>query len=341
MKQRFQNTGLFTLLLVVVFVNLLILLYLKYHLNGIPISELRLDYMGNILNLAVTAVLFTGILFHFFYKKKLDKKKLIFLVMLQFFITLSMGLIYLNAKVDLVSSTSYLFNFPARKVYAGFLFIIGELFQLYSLLYVWGLIFNSENIFEIRTLVRMVALIFLLLIFSLLYVWNVSNYDEKKIENTVFEYGCIPGAAVWSHGKPSPIFEGRIRKAFELYKKGQIKQIILTGGNAPGEISESEAAYKYLKNLKVPEKSLQLETQSSTTTLQIRYLYKKYFGLQNQKPILIISDGFHLTRIIQIAKYFNVNVVGVASGYTLSFDKTIFYRSRESVALLLFWFFAI
>ena len=319
----------------------MILLYLKYHLNGIPISELRLDYMGNILNLAVTVVLFSGILFHFLSNKKLDKKKLIFLVMLQFFITLSLGLIYLNAKVDLVSSTSYLLNFPAKKVYAGFLFILGELFQLYSLLYVWGLIFNSENLFEIRTLVRMIALIFLLLIFSLLYVWNVRTYDEKKIENTVFEYGCIPGAAVWSHGKPSPIFEGRIRKAFELYKKGQIKQIILTGGNAPGEISESEAAYKYLKNLKVPEKSLQLETQSSTTTLQIRYLYKKYFGLPKQKPILIISDGFHLTRIIQIAKYFNVNVVGVASGYTLSFDKTIFYRSRESVALLLFWFFAI
>ena len=341
MKQRLQNTGLFTLLLVIVVVNLLILLYLKYHLNGIPISELRLDYLGNILNLIVAAVLFAGILVHFFSKKKLDKKKLIFLIMLQFFIALSLGLIYLNAKVNLVSSTSYLFNFPAKKVYAGFLFIIGELFHLYSLLYVWGLIFNSENIFEIRTLVRMVALIFLLLIFSLLYVWNVRTYDEKKIENTVFEYGCIPGAAVWSHGKPSPIFEGRIRKAFELYKKGQIKEIILTGGNAPGEISESEAAYKYLKNLKVPEKSLQLETQSSTTTLQIRYLYKKYFGLQNQKPILIISDGFHLTRIIQIAKYFNVNVVGVASGYTLSFDKTIFYRSRESVALLLFWFFAI
>jgi len=297
--------------------------------------------MGNILNLAVAAVLFTGILFHFFSKKKLDKKKLIFLIMLQFFITLSLGLIYLNAKVDLVSSTSYLFNFPAKKVYAGFFFIVGELFQLYSLLYVWGLIFNSENLFEIRTLVRMVALIFLLLIFSLLYVWNVRTYDEKKIENTVFEYGCIPGAAVWSHVKPSPIFEGRIRKAFELYKKGQIKQIILTGGNAPGEISESEAAYNYLKNLKVPEKSLQLETQSSTTTMQIRYLYKKYFSSQNQKPILIVSDGFHLTRIIQIAKYFNVNVVGVASGYTLSFDKTIFYRTRESVALLLFWFFAI
>ncbi len=341
MKPRVQNTGLFTLLLVVVIVNLLILLYLKYHLNGIPISELRLDYLGNILNVAITALLITGIVIHLILEKRIDKKKIIFLIMLQFFITISLGLIYLNSRADLLNSAGYLFNFPAKKVYSGFLFIVGELFQLYSLLYVWGLIFNSENLFEIRTLVRMIALVFLLLTFSLFYVWNVRTYDEKKIENSVFEYGCIPGAAVWSRGKPSPIFEGRIRKAFELYKKGLIKQIILTGGNAPGEISESEAAYKYLRNLNVPEKNLQLETQSSTTTLQIRYLYKKYFSSQNQKPILIISDGFHLTRITQIAKYFNVNVVGVASGYTLSFDKTIFYRTRESVALLLFWFFAI
>lgn len=282
-----------------------------------------------------------GIIIHYFRKDKLDKKKLVFLIALQFFITLSMGLIYLIASHDLLNQSGYLFNFPVKKVYSGFLFIVGELFELYSLLYVWGLIFGSENLFEIRTFVRMIVVIFILLVISLFYVWNVRTYDEKKIANEVFEYGCIPGAAVWSHGKPSPIFEGRIRKAFDLYKKGIIKQIILTGGNAPGEISESQAAYKFLRNLNVPDKNLKLETESSTTTLQIKYLYKKYFTSQKLKPILIVSDGFHLTRITQIAKYFNVNVVGVASGYTLSFDKTIYYRTRESIALLLFWIFAI
>ncbi|MCX6168310.1 MAG: YdcF family protein [Ignavibacteriales bacterium] len=341
MKLRFQNTGLFISVLVTVIVNLFILLYLKYHLNGIPLNEFRVDYFGNILNLIFSFLLFVGIIIHYFRKDKLDKKKLVFLIALQFFITLSMGLIYLIASHDLLNQSGYLFNFPVKKVYSGFLFIVGELFELYSLLYVWGLIFGSENLFEIRTFVRMIVVIFILLVISLFYVWNVRTYDEKKIANEVFEYGCIPGAAVWSHGKPSPIFEGRIRKAFDLYKKGIIKQIILTGGNAPGEISESQAAYKFLRNLNVPDKNLKLETESSTTTLQIKYLYKKYFTSQKLKPILIVSDGFHLTRITQIAKYFNVNVVGVASGYTLSFDKTIYYRTRESIALLLFWIFAI
>jgi vancomycin permeability regulator SanA len=341
LKSRIQNSGLFALLLIVIIINLLVLLYLKYHLNGIPIRELRLDVVGNILNLAFTGILIIGIVYNLLAKNKLDKRKLFFLITLQFLITLSFGLIYLIASRNLSIQSGYLFNFPVKKVYSGFLFIVGEIFQLYSLLYVWGLIFGSEKLFEVRTLVRMIALIFILLVFSLLYVWNVRNYDETKIENRVFEFGCVPGAAVWSKGKPSPIFEGRIRKAYDLFQKGSIKKIILTGGNAPGEISESEAAYKYLRNLDVPDKNIELETQSSTTALQMKYLYDNYYDSQKKGPILIISDGFHLTRVIQIAKYFNVNVVGVASSYTMSFEKTIFYRTREGVALLLFWLFAI
>ena len=341
MKSRIQNTGVFILLSSLVIVNLAVLLYLKYYLNNLSIKEFKLDYFGNLLNLMIALLIISGIIIHFIIKKSIDKRRLMFLLTSQFLIAFSFGLIFLLAKFNLTNHGGYLFNFPLKKVYTGFLFILGALLQLYSLLYIWGLIFGSENLFEIRTLIRMIAVVFLLLIFSLFYVWNVRAYDEKEIVSSVFEYGCVPGAAVWSRGKPSPIFEGRIRKAFELYKKGWIKQIILTGGNAPGEISESEAAYKYLRNLDVPKKNLRLETQSSTTTLQIKFLYREYSNLQNHKPILIISDGFHLTRIIQIAKFFNLDVVGVSSDYSMAFDKTIFYRAREGVALLLFWFFAI
>lgn len=341
MKSRSQNTGLFLLLAFFVLLNLAALLFLKYYLNELTLSGFRLDYIGNVLNLFISIMIFIGILIHIIQKKNINTRRVMLLIAFQFIITLLLGLTFVFTKFNLINPVGYLFNFPVKKVYVGLLFIISALLQLYSLLYVWGLIYGAEKLFEIRTLIRTIVVVVLLLVFSLFYVWNVQLYDEKKIPNSKFEYGCVPGAAVWSRGKPSPIFEGRIRKAFELYRKGFIKQIILTGGNAPGEISESEAAYKYLRNLDVPEENLRLETQSSTTTLQIKFLSREYYNKQNSKPILIVSDGFHLTRIVQIAKFFNVNVVGVSSDYSMSFDKTIFYRARESVALLLFWFFAI
>lgn len=317
------------------------MLFLKYNLNGISLREFRFDYTGNVINIAVTVLLISGLIFQIIAKKNVDKKRVSLLFTFQIVTAILLVLLFLFEKFDLINADGYLFNFPVKKVYTGFLFILSALFQLYSVLYVWGMIFGSENLFEIRTLIRMIGTVFLLLVFSLFYVWNVSAYSEMKIDKSIFEYGCVPGAAVWSRGKPSPIFEGRIRKALELYRKGIITKIILTGGNAPGEISESEAAAKYLINLDVPKKNIRVETQSSTTTEQIKFLRKDYSSKQNQKPILIISDGFHLSRIIQIAKFFKVNTVGVASDHSLSFEKTLFYRAREGVALLLFWLFAI
>ncbi|MEW6702349.1 MAG: YdcF family protein [Bacteroidota bacterium] len=341
MKSVPTNNRSFVFLFFLTLVNLFVLLFLKYNLNGIPLQEFRFDYTGNIINIAVTVLLITGLIFNVAAKKNVDKKRVSLLFTFQIITAVLLVLLFLFEKFDLISANGYLFNFPAKKVYTGFLFILSTLLQIYSALYVWGIIFGSESLLEIRTLIRMIAAVFLLLFFSLFYVWNVSAYSEMKIDKSIFEYGCVPGAAVWSRGKPSPIFEGRIRKALELYRKGIISKIILTGGNAPGEISESEAAAKYLINLDVPKKNILVETQSSTTTEQIKFLRRDYFRKQDQKPILIISDGFHLSRIIQIAKFFKVNAAGISSDHSLSFEKTLFYRAREGVALLLFWLFAI
>jgi vancomycin permeability regulator SanA len=270
-----------------------------------------------------------------------DIRRISFLLSIQIITLFSLGLILAIEKTNILSLSGYLFGFPVKKVYVGFLFVLGELIQIYSMVYLWGLVFSLESLFEIRSLVRMTAAVIILMIFSLLYVWNVRAYEEEKLPNDSYEYSCIPGAAVWGKGKPSPIFEGRIRKALDLYRKNRIKKIILTGGHAPGEISESEAAYKYLANLDVPKNIMILETESSTTTDQIKFLRDQYYLPAQSNPILMISDGFHLSRVIQMSKFFRVNTQGVASGHSLSLSKTIFYRARESVALLLFWFFAI
>ncbi|MFA7228774.1 MAG: YdcF family protein [Melioribacteraceae bacterium] len=341
MKTRNKTAVYYLILAILGIINLAVLLYLKYYLNGLPVNEFRFDYAGNILNLCLTGFFLIGIVILQFGKKNVDGRRIIFLLSLQILLSISFALIILLAKFNLINPAGSILNFPMKKVYVGILFISGGLISLYSLLFIWGLILGPENLFEIRTLVRTGAIIILFLIFSLFYVWNVTIYDDNKIGNTVYDFGCIPGAAVYSNSKPSPIFEARIRKAFRLYQKGSIKMIILTGGNAPGEISESQAAYKYLRNLDLPIKNLRIETESSTTTLQIKFLYDEYWNSKTVKPIVVISDGFHLTRIIEISKFFNVKVIGVSSEYSMSLDKTIFYRTRESVALLLFWFFAI
>lgn len=320
---------------------LIFLIYLKYDLNDIPLKEIRFDYIGNLMNGFLAIVLIIALVVISFLKRTLDARKLIFVNIL---LTLSLALllaVWMLAKLNFLHTDKMIFNFPLKKVYMGAAYVLSLFTQLYSLNYLWGWIIGTDSLLELRTAIRTIVGIAVLMAFSLIFVWNVKAFSQSRIENQTFTYGCIPGAAVYSKGNPSPIFEKRIRKALELYQKGSIKKVILTGGRAPGEMTEAEAAKKYLVNLGVSKKNIVIENRSSTTTEQIHYLRKNFSGATAHDSVLIISDGFHLSRITQIAKFYRVNSLGVSSDYSLSFEKTIFYRTRESIALLLFWFFAI
>lgn len=317
------------------------LIYLKYNLNEIPLKEIRFDYLGNVMNGIVTLALIIALAVISFLKRLLDAKKVFFINTLMLLSLALLLAVWMLAKFNFLHTDKMVFNFPLKKVYMGAAYVLSLFTQLYSLNYLWGWIIGTDSLLELRTAIRTIVAIVVLMVFSLIFVWNVRAFSQSRIENQTFTYGCIPGAAVYSKGNPSPIFEKRIRKALELYQKGSIKKVILTGGRAPGEMTEAEAAKKYLINLGVAKKNIVIENRSSTTTEQIQYLRKNFGNETTRDSVLIISDGFHLSRITQIAKFYRVNSLGVSSDYSLSFEKTIFYRTRESIALLLFWFFAI
>ena len=126
----------------------------------------------------------------------------------------------------------------------------------------------------------------------------------------------------------------------ELLNNKRIFKIQLTGSNAPGEISEARTAYNYGLNLGIKKHLMLIEENTTTTTEQILFI-KNQFPRSHGTTVLIISDQFHLTRALEICKFYNVKGVAVASDYDLVWKKLLYYRFRESVALLLFWLFAI
>jgi vancomycin permeability regulator SanA len=292
------------------------------------------------MNMSITALMVIGVIIHLFKKNPLNNNKVLFLNILQICSGVFLIIVFFIIKFNLIENQTYLFNMSANKIYTGILSSASEFLQIYSLLYIWGTQIKSENLFEVRTFVRTISAILLLMVFSILFVWNTGSFSENKVDNLRFTYGCVPGAAIWHKGKPTPVFEGRILKAYELLQKNVIKKIILTGGHAPGELSESEAAAKYLKKRGVPENAIIIETKTSTTIEQMKFLKKTLASVHKQDSVLVISDEFHLSRILQITKFFRMNAICVSSDYAMSLDKNIYYRARESVALILFWLFA-
>jgi hypothetical protein len=57
--------------------------------------------------------------------------------------------------------------------------------------------------------------------------------------------------------------------------------------------------------------------------------------------LIIISDEFHLKRVEEMLDFYEINAKVVPSGYKLNFQKSLYYRIRDSIGLILFWLFAI
>jgi vancomycin permeability regulator SanA len=341
LKIRYNNSGFIISSTILALASFVVLSFSKYELSGMSINDYRFDYMGNILNILVTGCTIIGLVLLGFNKKPIDRKRLHFITVLLILTAVFVVTAYILTKVNIFGKNEYIFNITLKKASSGLFFILSTFSSIYIFVYIWGMILGFEKFYELRTLFRTASAVILLFIFALFYVWNVNSFSEGKLQQKKYKYGLIPGAAVYSRGRPSPIFAARIRKAFELIKKGKVEKLVLTGGNAPGEISEAEAAYKFLVRLGVKPAKLIVENETSATTEQIKFLKYDLIKESSDEDILVISDGFHLTRALEICKFFNLNAGGVSSDYDLSFEKTIFYRSRESVALLLFWFFAI
>src|SRR4030095_4031948 len=175
-----------------------------------------------------------------------------------------------------------------------------------------------------------------------LFAYNYSDdYELLKSNKKNVDAGTVLGAAVWGGNRPSPVLRERINKGYELYEKGIIKYIILTGGGSPGEMTEAEVSKNELLKKGVNPGFILIENKSNSTLEQILYLNNNLYKKNNWKEIVIISDNFHLLRTKQICKFFGINVFTVASDTPLSSESTFNFCVKESFAVILFWLFGV
>jgi uncharacterized SAM-binding protein YcdF (DUF218 family) len=133
----------------------------------------------------------------------------------------------------------------------------------------------------------------------------------------------------------------RVEKAYELYKQGYVNKIQVTGGNAPGELSEAEVSFLYLKRKGVNMNDVWLEKKTTNTAEQVRYVKEELINKKRLSDIIFVSNSYHVTRIYEICSFCNVKAGIQPSNLDLNFDSNIYYKVRESIALLVFWFFAL
>lgn len=140
------------------------------------------------------------------------------------------------------------------------------------------------------------ALLFAIVTTALSIYFYGSNSNIIKGDAAI-----VLGAAVWVD-KPSPVFTERINHAINLYKSGDIRTIIFTGGiGEKNEPAEAVVGKKYAIAQGVKAADILTETESRTTYQNLKNAQKVALSHQLSK-FLIVSDPLHLKRAVLMAR---------------------------------------
>jgi vancomycin permeability regulator SanA len=323
-----------------VIIDLLFLYYLKYRNQRLPISYFYLFNTGNILNFIFAALIAAGLLIG--YKNTGLNSRKVLLVSLTVLMTSSLVI----ASVELIYNPfilpGYIFDRPEKEVLIGALFSLYQFIQIILMIIIWGSLFQKKEVAIYKSLIVSLFIVILLLVFAYLSLLDgmkgrYKYFSRKNPADVV----VVLGAAVWSQNKPSPSLASRVDKAADLFSRGIAKKILLTGSNAPGELSEAEVALEYIRQKGIHSRNIWIENKTTSTTEQIHFIKFDLMGKEGASDLIIISDAYHLARVNEICKFFDVDAALSSSEMEMGFKAKVQSIFRETVAMVIFWFFAL
>jgi len=322
---------------VLLLIQLVLLYYLKYANQNLPLTEFSLSSIGNIFNLAVTLVIMSG--FFLQPKARMQKKTINYFIATSYLLLI---LSFIAANINLPFEDFYILKQPGNEIFIAFLFTLYQL-VLFSLLSVlWLSIFIKAKISFLKSFIYGVQMLIIFFIITFLYL-EASGYgsDNWSLSKDKKNIGVVLGAAVWSGNKPSPSLSSRVDKAIELINKGYTGKILLTGSNAPGELSEAEVAFIYAREMGMDTTKISFEQVTTSSSEQIQFIKNKLVPDEEIKDIIIISDSYHLPRVLEISRFYNIDIKVASSKLQLNFKDKLYNKIRESLALVVFWCFAL
>lgn len=339
MKNKSLSIKSALIITLIVLLDAALLFYLKYSNHHLSFHDFSLAKIGNILNLIFTSFTILGIFTLYF--KKVNITTSVVYLLIGFLNLFLLSIVVINF-ITIPSREYYLLSLSFAQVLIISVFSLFQFTQFFLILIAWQKIFKIEKLAYLRALVNCIFIAMGLLVFTLIFI----NSGSRSKANTLAiinksNVAVVLGAAVWSDNKPSPSLAFRVDKAAELYKNGIVDKIQLTGGNAPGELSEAEVSLNHIMKKGIDKKDVWIEKSTTSTIEQVRFIKNDLIKKRDMKSVTIISDIYHLQRAKEICKFYNINAKVSASDLNLKTDKIIFYQLRECVALLLFWLFAL
>lgn len=336
-KREKKNFHIPVLLLLV---QLAVLFFIKYSNQNLPISEFSFRSAGNLFLIVIYFIFIAGLLLSAFKPSNKISNKIFYSYLALTFILLASA--FISSLTDPGLNEIYLLGQTGNKLFTSLLYSVFLLVFISFFVYVWRNILFKGNFSLLKNIYSSLLMLFIFLLLTFIYA-NTLSYTTGKWQLTKSKNNTavVLGAAVWSGNLPSPTLSYRVDKALELVNNGFAGKILLTGSSAPGEMTEAESALNYLLAKGVDTSFVSIETSSTSTTEQIQFIKSELSRTENTGDIIVISDAYHLPRIVEIAAFVNTDIKVAESGHRLDFEDKFYNKIRECVALFIFWCFAL
>ncbi len=148
------------------------------------------------------------------------------------------------------------------------------------------------------------------------------------------QVAIVFGAGLTRSGEPTPALYDRVATAVDLYQRGLVSKLLLTGDNRFVNYNEPEAMRRTAVKLGVPDEDLVLD-YAGRRTYDSCYRARDIFGV---KRAILVTQAFHLDRALYLCDSFGIDSIGVAADRR-SYTQTsqTWWSIREAAATVAAW----
>lgn len=119
----------------------------------------------------------------------------------------------------------------------------------------------------------------------------------------------VLGAGVTADGSPTPFLAQRVAVAADLYRRGTVRALLMSGDHSRNDYDEVEAMAALARRLGVPDPAIVLD-HAGFDTYSSCYRARHVWGLERA---VVVTQPFHLARAVWLCDRLGVDVVGVGT----------------------------
>jgi uncharacterized SAM-binding protein YcdF (DUF218 family) len=165
-------------------------------------------------------------------------------------------------------------------------------------------------------------------------VWSAAHHDDAdRVDHA--DVIVVLGAAQYN-GRPSPVFQGRLEQARVLYERHFSPNVLVLGGNQPGDrTTEGAAGRQWLLDQGLPQDHV-FADPVGTDTLQSLQGAAGFMKDHGMGTAFLVSDPWHNLRIRRMASDLGIRAYVSATWHSaaVSHGTRLDGYARETIAYL-------